>query len=202
MTGFRHAIVLGIGLFALALAGSARAQDLSAGKTPAQLFRLNCAMCHKSPRGLAVAGANKGVFSGLESFLAEHYTADPKSAEIIAAYLKSVGGAAPAHTRRHRRTATPHKPASKTETAKKADSKNADKKSEDADKTKSGSDNSAADSSAKSEGGKAKAEEPKVEKPAMAKPKAAATAADKKKPASPSTQAKDQKPVAGEKKTD
>ena len=36
----------------------------------------------------------------------------------------------------------------------------------------------------------------------MAKPKPAATATDKKKSASPSTQAKDQKPAAGDKKTD
>lgn len=184
MTGSRHAIVLGIGLFALTLVGAARAQDLSAGKTPAQLFQLNCATCHKSARGLAAAGADKkGLFSGLEGFLAEHYTADPKSAEIIAAYLTSVGGAAPAHTRPHNRTVKPHKSAAKTETkteaVKKAD-KTTDKKSENADKTKS--------------------EKPKAEKPAMAKPKPAAT--DKKKSASPSTQAKDQKPAAGDKKTD
>ncbi len=190
MTGSRHAIVLGIGLFALTLAGAARAQDLSAGKTPAQLFQLNCSTCHKSARGLAAAGADKkGLFSGLEGFLAEHYTADPKSAEIIAAYLTSVGGAAPAHTRPHHRTVKPHKSAAKTETktetkteaVKKAD-KTTDKKSENADKTKS--------------------EKPKAEKPAMAKPKPAATATDKKKSASPSTQAKDQKPAAGDKKTD
>jgi len=182
MTGSRHAIVLGIGLFALTLAGAARAQDLSAGKTPAQLFQLNCATCHKSARGLAAAGADKkGLFSGLEGFLAEHYTADPKSAEIIAAYLTSVGGAAPAHTKPHHRTVKPHKSAAKTETVKKAD-KTTDKKSEKADKTKS--------------------EKPKAEKSAMAKPKAAATATDKKKSASPSTQAKDQKPAAGDKKTD
>jgi hypothetical protein len=192
MTGSRHAIVLGIGLFALALAGAARAQDLSAGKTPAQLFQLNCALCHKSPRGLAAAGADKGPFSGLEDFLAEHYTADPKSAAIIAAYLTSVGGAAPAHTGRHRDAARAHKPKAKAEAAKNTD-KSPDKKSENSDKTK-------AETSTKPEGGQANAEEPKAEKPATSKP--AVTAADKKKPASPSTQAKDGKSAAGEKKTD
>ncbi|MEJ2625323.1 MAG: hypothetical protein P8Z80_12480 [Pseudolabrys sp.] len=117
MSGLRHAIVLGIGLFVLTLAGAARAQDLSAGKTPAQLFQVNCAVCHKSPRGLAAASKDKGngLFSGLEDFLAKHYTADPKSAAIIAAYLKSVGGAAPTRARQHRRAAKPHKPAAKSE---------------------------------------------------------------------------------------
>ena len=197
MSGLRHAIVLGIGLFALAFAGAAQGQDLSAGKSPAQLFQLNCSVCHKSPRGLAAAGEGKGLFSGLESFLAEHYTADPKSAAIIAAYLKSVGGAAPAaHTKHRRNAAKPHKPAAEnsTKTAKKTGDKKADKssdkKSENADKTKG-------ETTAKPEDGKAKAEEP-----AVAKPKPAAMAADKKKPASPSTQAKDGKSVAGDKKAD
>lgn len=203
MSGLRHAIVLGIGLLALTFAGAARAQDLSAGKTPAQLFQLNCSICHKSARGLAAAGKDKGsgLFSGLEDFLAEHYTADPKSAQIIAAYLRSVGGAAPTHARQHRRAAKPHKPAAKSEA--KSDAK-ASTKSETAKKTDDKkADKSTAKTSTDSEGGKAKAEAPKVEtseKPAMAKP--AAAAADTKKPASASTQAKDAKPVAGDKKTD
>ena len=72
MTGSRHAIALMIGILALLLGGAAQAQeDLSAGKTPAQLFQLDCAICHKPPQGLAKAG---GLF-GLDSFLAQHYTA-------------------------------------------------------------------------------------------------------------------------------
>ena len=205
MSGLRHAIVLGIGLLALTFAGAARAQDLSAGKTPAQLFQLNCSICHKSARGLAAAGKDKGngLFSGLEDFLAEHYTADPKSAQIIAAYLKSVGGAAPTRARQHRRAAKPHKPAAKSET--KSEAKASTKtKSETAKKTDDKkADKSTAKTSTDSEGGKAKAEAPKVEtseKPAMAKPAAAAD--DTKKPAPASTQAKDAKPAAGDKKTD
>ncbi len=209
MTGLRHAIiVLGIGVFALALAGAARAQDLSAGKTPAQLFHLNCALCHASPRGLAAAGTGRGGLSGLDGFLAEHYTADPRSAAIIAAYLKSVGGAAPkAQTRRHRNAARPGKPAGRTERAKKTDSEKTDKKSGNA------------ETAAKPEDGKAKAEVPqtakpkaeKAAKPATAEPKPAAAEAkstdkvkstDMKKPATPSAQAKDEKSAAGEKKTD
>jgi len=203
MSGLRHAIVLGIGLLALTFAGAARAQDLSAGKSPAQLFHLNCSICHKSARGLAAAGKDKGngLFSGLEDFLAEHYTADPKSAQIIAAYLRSVGGATPTRARHHRRAAKPHKPAAKSEA--KSDAK-ASTKSETAKKTDDKkTDKNTDKTSAEPEGDKAKAEAPKVEtseKPAMAKPAAASN--DTKKPASSSTQAKDAKPAAGDKKTD
>ncbi|HZD92553.1 MAG TPA: hypothetical protein VE224_20870 [Pseudolabrys sp.] len=116
MTGSRPAMVAAIGLLAMLLGGAAQAQDLSAGKTPAELFNTNCAICHKSPRGLAAAGEKSGgmLGGGLESFLARHYTAEPHSAQILAAYLKSVAdGAAPApdHSSRHRRAIAPHKPA-------------------------------------------------------------------------------------------
>ncbi len=172
MSGLRHAIILGIGFFALTRAGAARAQDLSAGKTPAELFHYNCALCHNSPRGLAAAGAQKGGMSGLEGFLAEHYTSDTKSAEIIAAYLKSAGGAAPAEPAKHHRDAAKrHKPGSKSDSAKKSDN---NKKSD------------------------AKPDQKSEAKPAVTKPAAAA----KKKPASSPTEAKDGKPVAGDKKAD
>ena len=97
MTGSRHAIALAIGLLALFFVGAAQAQeDLSAGKTPEELFKLDCAICHKSPQGLSKAG---GLF-GLDSFLAQHYTASRESAAAIAGYLKSVDSAArrPRHT--------------------------------------------------------------------------------------------------------
>lgn len=130
MTGSRPAMVLAIGLLAMLLGGAAHAQDLSAGKTPAQIFHSNCAMCHKSPRGLAAAGAKAGgMLGGLESFLAEHYTASAHSAEIIAAYLKSVdNGRAPAPRRHpHRNAAAPHKPdvkpGTRIDTAKKDEKK-------------------------------------------------------------------------------
>lgn len=56
------------------------------GKTPAQLFASNCAICHKSPQGLAKAGG----LLGLDSFLREHYTASKESASALAAYLRSM----------------------------------------------------------------------------------------------------------------
>lgn len=119
MTGLRPAIALGFGLLALLLGGAAQAQeDLSAGKTPEQLFQTNCVMCHKSPRGLAAAGAKAGgLLGGLENFLAQHYTSTGRSADIIAGYLKSVDSGTPQTRTRHapRRTAKPKKPDSKSE---------------------------------------------------------------------------------------
>ena len=64
------------------LAGPASAQEnIDAGKTPAQLYSQDCAICHKSPSGMARAG---GLF-GLENFLREHYTASRETAAAIAA---------------------------------------------------------------------------------------------------------------------
>jgi hypothetical protein len=73
--------------FSLALgalgAGTALAQDYSAGKTPAQLFQSDCSTCHKSPQGLA-----KGQdVRSLTTFLKEHYTTKDESAVALASYL-------------------------------------------------------------------------------------------------------------------
>src|SRR5690349_23941791 len=80
--------IFGLALAGLVLAagGAAAQENLDAGKTGAQLFAQNCALCHKSPRGLAKSG---GLF-GVESFLQEHYTSSSKTAAAIADYLKSV----------------------------------------------------------------------------------------------------------------
>jgi hypothetical protein len=66
--------------------GLARAQDLDQGKSGAQLFATNCRDCHHSPKGLA-----KDRFSWtLSSFLEEHYTSSPASAQALTAYLQSI----------------------------------------------------------------------------------------------------------------
>lgn len=86
---------LAICIVALAFAGSASAQEnLDLGKSGAQLFASDCAICHKSPGALGKAG---GLF-GMESFLRQHYTASRESAAAIANYLKgqSEGPAGPA----------------------------------------------------------------------------------------------------------
>jgi hypothetical protein len=94
MKALRFGICAAIGISVLCIAGVAGAQEnLDQGKSAAQLFAANCAMCHKSPQGLAKAG---GIL-GLDSFLREHYTASKESAGALAAYLKSMDtGPAPA----------------------------------------------------------------------------------------------------------
>lgn len=75
---------------ALVFAQGAGAQEnLDLNKTPAQLFASDCAICHKSPQGLAKSG---GLF-GVESFLRQHYTASRESAAAIARYLEAAGPA-------------------------------------------------------------------------------------------------------------
>jgi hypothetical protein len=79
--------------FATAFASaSAPAQDLTAGKTPAQLFRSDCAECHRSPGGLA---RTRDVRS-LAEFLRQHYTTKSETASALAAYVSgfAAGGAA------------------------------------------------------------------------------------------------------------
>jgi hypothetical protein len=61
--------------------GTARAENLDAGKSAPALFAATCAACHASAKGLA-----KNT-SGLVSYLREHYTASPESAATLAAYL-------------------------------------------------------------------------------------------------------------------
>jgi cell pole-organizing protein PopZ len=117
MTAFDRRISLGAAALALLMAGSAAAQEnLDSGKTPAELYASDCAICHKSPRGLAQTGGILGV----QAFLREHYTASREAAAAIAAYLEQAdkGAGAPAHP--VKRTAKP-KDKSKTEDAKPAD---------------------------------------------------------------------------------
>jgi hypothetical protein len=93
MTVFSRGMALVLGLCALCGAGAAGAQEnLDQGKSPAQLFASDCAICHKSPQGLAKSG---GLF-GIESFLRSHYTASRESAAAIAKYVEAAGGASAA----------------------------------------------------------------------------------------------------------
>jgi hypothetical protein len=88
MTVFSRGIALAFSVWAFGFAGAAGAQEnLDLGKTPAQLYASDCAICHKSPQGLAKSG---GMF-GVESFLRQHYTASRESAAAIAKYLEAVG---------------------------------------------------------------------------------------------------------------
>ena len=137
----------------LALPALSRAQEnLDARKTPAQLFASDCAVCHKSPQGLA---AKAGGFSGLEGFLREHYTTSRESAAAVAGYLRAVGSGPAAPARNAKR---PPKGDDKAKAGDKTGEKSGDKKPD----------------SAKSTGPKpadAKASEQKPSEPKPAEPK-------------------------------
>jgi hypothetical protein len=90
---------LAVGVSAGWLVNSAAAQEtLGRNKSPAQTFASDCAVCHKSPRGLAKSAG--GLF-GVEGFLREHYTSSRESATALANYLRSQDSG-PAGTRAKR----------------------------------------------------------------------------------------------------
>ena len=77
-----------IGLLAGLAPAAAYAQtDIDQGKTPAQMFASDCAVCHKAPRGLA-KGRNSLMLS---SYLREHYTTGREQAAALAAYVLGAG---------------------------------------------------------------------------------------------------------------
>jgi hypothetical protein len=119
-------IRLSVAVLAFGLATSAGAQEnLDQGKTAAQLFASDCAICHKSVNGLS---KNAGLF-GLTNFLREHYTASRESAAAISAYIEAVDkGAAPA-AKKPRRT-TSKSSGKKPATAKTNDDKPSEAKSD------------------------------------------------------------------------
>jgi hypothetical protein len=69
-------------------AGTARAENLDAGKPAPALFAATCSACHASPKGLARSTSGRG----LVDFLRQHYTASPESAGALAAYLTANPG--------------------------------------------------------------------------------------------------------------
>jgi len=82
-----------LGLAAVTLwmcaAGPVAAQNLEAGKSPAQIFASTCAVCHKGPHGLL-----KTVSPGsLPGFLRQHYTTSASMAGAMSAYVLSNGAA-------------------------------------------------------------------------------------------------------------
>jgi hypothetical protein len=88
MTWFQRGIRMAMAGFVLALTAPVGAQEnLDSGKSGAQLFASNCALCHKSAQALRKSGG----LLGLSSFLREHYTSSRESAAIIATYLESLG---------------------------------------------------------------------------------------------------------------
>jgi mono/diheme cytochrome c family protein len=117
MTEFTRLAWAGMAL--LALVATAAAQDnFEKGKTGAQLYASDCAMCHKSAQQLRDPG---GLF-GLRGFLSEHYTASREAAARIAAYVEGVqreerarGRVERAHKRRSSATESSKRRATKPE---------------------------------------------------------------------------------------
>jgi cytochrome c len=105
-------------------------ENLDHGKTGAQLYASDCAICHKTPQTLAKSG---GLF-GLDSFLRQHYTASRESASAIAAYIQTLDRGAPPAKRPPKRSAKgdDKKPGDKPGEAQPADAKPADAKPADA----------------------------------------------------------------------
>jgi hypothetical protein len=62
--------------------------NIDQDKTPAHIYASDCAVCHKSIRGLA----NGRSRTALTSYLAEHYTSSDSEAAALAAYVLSGGG--------------------------------------------------------------------------------------------------------------
>ena len=183
MMGSSRGIALVLGLLALVFTGAAQAQEnLDAGKTPAQLFASDCAICHKTTRGLARSG---GMF-GLESFLREHYTASRESAAKIAGYLRQVDHGPKPSDRRRAAHPQHHEPKAAKQSGKPSETKTDQKKTE---QKKTGEKKSGVPKASEKKPEEAK---PAEQKPAEAKP-------DEKKPAQiKATDSKPSKPKAME----
>jgi hypothetical protein len=78
-----------IALFALMAPPLAHAQvNIDQDKTPAHIYASDCAVCHKTIRGLANGRGN----AALTGFLNEHYTSNEQEAAALAAYVLAGGG--------------------------------------------------------------------------------------------------------------
>lgn len=84
--------------------------DLNEGKSPAELFKAGCSVCHQSPAGLAKGRRE----SELVSFLRQHYTSSVQHAGALAGYVASAGPgrAAPTAAVPSRQTPVERPPAS------------------------------------------------------------------------------------------
>ena len=111
----RKAVLIGL-LLAVGLVPAKAIEDLERGKSPQQMFSSDCALCHKSPQGLA----KDRTTYGLTRFLRQHYTTESGQAGALAAYLLRQRG--------ETRPARAKKSGSRATEAKKRDAEGADKK--------------------------------------------------------------------------
>jgi hypothetical protein len=181
--------------------GPAAAQEnLDQGKTAAQLYASDCAICHKSPNGLA----KRLTPYVLDNFLRQHYTASRESAAVISAYLLGFDSQpAPKRERKSRRKAKatepklpPHKPtgaksSDKNPSATKAsDAKPSETKPSES-KTKASADKHEEAKASSPKPGEAK---PSETKPGAAQPTEAKAEAPKASPPKPAQDSAEPKP--------
>lgn len=173
--GLRARLGLTVGIGTLLLTNWAGAQDsLQQGKTPAQLFASDCAICHKSPQGLAKGG---GLF-GVQSFLRQHYTTSRETAAAIAAYLEAVDRAAGPEQRR-----APPRRATRRDATGKPEAKKPEAKPGEAGQEK-GSEGKPSDSKpSESKASESKPAEPKAAEPKPSDSKPSEAKASESKPA-------------------
>jgi hypothetical protein len=185
-----------VAVLAVWAAGPAAAQEnLDKGKTPAQLYASDCAICHKSPNGLA---KRLGPY-GLDNFLREHYTASRESAAAISAYLRAINRQpAPKRERSSKRKAKASEPKfsrRKPVDAKSSDTKASKTKASDAkpseSKTKASAEKHEEATASSPKAGEAKASEPK---PAAARPAEAKAEVPKASPPKPAQDFEHPKP--------
>jgi hypothetical protein len=202
MMGLTRRLGALVAVLVLWAAGPVAAQEnLDKGKTPAQLYASDCAICHKSPHGLA-----KGVGRRLDSFLRAHYTASREVAAAISAYLQAIDRQpAPGRessSKRKAKASTPKLPPRKPPEGKSSETKSSETKASDTKPAESRPSESKAKATAseheeaKTSSPKASGAKPVEHKPAAAQPaeaKAQAPKADPSKPAQDSKDAKDTK---------
>jgi hypothetical protein len=70
-----------MGLLAVVLSAPADAQNIDAGKSPAQIFADTCSACHRRPQELKRTSAG---------FLRSHYTTGQDEAAAMASYLAAI----------------------------------------------------------------------------------------------------------------
>jgi hypothetical protein len=84
-----RSVALATGLLVVLAPSLAHAQvNIDQDKSPASIYESDCAVCHKSVRGLA----NGRAHGALADFLAEHYTSNQQEATALAAYVLAGGG--------------------------------------------------------------------------------------------------------------
>jgi hypothetical protein len=170
MSGFRPILTCIFAVLTMLATVPAGAQEnLDSGKSAAQLFASDCAICHKTPQSLAKsAGAPK-----VEEFLRQHYAASRESAAAIATYLRSAGKG-------------PAAPGNATKRAAKGDGAKGSEKKPAAGKpsvAKSGDGKSGNAKSSEPKTSEPKISDPKVSEPKVSEPKAGDVKASEPKPA-------------------